>query len=222
VGIKVRHYLLAPVVAHAQVVFDTLKCYKIKDSARPKQFTTDLLPKLTHDFQPALGDRIVGGFLQKGCRLKLPAKFFCIDTATENAHDVLPPYHPAQWTIPGAESGERLCYKLICPTELPKSLAVIDAFGNRTIELRGRTEYFCTPVFRDDPANEPCGLTPNGQCGGVCPAGETCLSTAPDDCGCAPVEQECPEVDVCGGGFCRGVWETCAALPNGGCGCMHR
>jgi hypothetical protein len=202
-------------------VFDNLKCYKIKDPQKPKQYTADLVPKLTHDFQTELGDRSVGGFLQKGCRIKVPAKFFCIDVEAQNAHDVLPPYTPAQWTVPGPEAGERLCYKLICPPVLPKDIPVIDAFGNRVIQLRGRTDYFCTPVVRQNPADAPCDMAGNGQCGGVCPSGQVCLATSPSGCGCVQQSEACAVSQTCGDGFCGGVWETCAALPGGGCGCSH-
>jgi hypothetical protein len=207
--------------ADAQPVFDNMKCYKIKDGVRSKQYTADLVPKLTHDFATQLGDRIVGGFLVKGCRIKTPAKFFCTDVAAESAHDVLPPYDPTQWVVPGPESGDRLCYKLICPAELPKDLPVIDAFGNRTIQLRGRTEYFCTPVVRQNPSTDPCDMAGNGQCGGVCANGQVCLATSPSGCGCVDPSEGCSVSQTCGAGFCGGVWETCVALPGGGCGCSH-
>jgi len=207
--------------ASAQPVFDNMKCFKIKDGVRPEQYTADLVPKLTHDFAAQLGDRIVGGFLQKGCRLKTPAKFFCTDVAAEEAHDVLPPYDPTQWVIPGPDSGDRLCYKLICPPELPRDLAVIDAFGNRTIQLRGRTEYFCTPVVRQNPTTDPCDMAGNGQCGGVCANGQLCLATSPSGCACVEPTELCSASQTCGDGFCGGVWETCVTLPNGSCGCSH-
>ena len=207
--------------ASAQVIFDNMKCYKIRDSAAGKQYTADLLPKLTHDFAPELGDRIVGGVLQRGCRIRVPAKLFCIDVEPEDVHDVVPPYNPAQWTVNGPESGERLCYKLICPAVPQKSLAIIDSFGTRSITLLGRTGYFCTSVTRQLPSGGECSLAGNGQCGGTCPAGERCLATSPADCGCVPESQACATSSVCSEGMCGGVWETCVSLPIGGCGCSH-
>ena len=207
-------------VAGAQPVFDNMKCYKIKDGGKPKQFTEDLDPKLTHDFASQLGDRIVGGFLQKGCRIKTPAKFFCIDVAAVAVHDVVPPYTPAQWVVPGAEAGERLCYALSCPAELPKNLDIIDPFGTRTIQLRGSSQYFCTPVARQQDVSEPCSLAGNGQCGGTCPDGNTCLAISTQDCGCVPPAEACAASQTCGSGFCGGVWETCVTI-GGGCGCSH-
>src|SRR4051794_12246728 len=64
--------LLGAGAASAQTVFDSMKCFKIKDAASSKQFTADLEAKLTHDFTSQLGDQIVGGFLVKGCRVKAP------------------------------------------------------------------------------------------------------------------------------------------------------
>lgn len=208
--------------APAQPVFDNMKCWKIRDAKKSELFTADLEPKLTHDFATQLGDRIVGGFLQKGCRIKTPAQYFCTDVAATSAHEVLPPYDPTQWVIPGPEAGDRLCYKLTCPTEAPKQLAIIDAFGNRTIQLLGRTSYFCTPVVRQSPQTDPCDMAGNGQCGGVCDGGKVCLATSPSGCGCVEPGEACAaNAASCGDFFCGGVWEVCGALPGGGCGCLH-
>src|SRR5262245_61652321 len=155
--------------ASAQPIFDNMKCYKIRDPQQGKQYTADLVPKLTHDFQTEDGDRIVGGVLKKGCRIRVPAKFFCIEVDPQNAHDASPPYNPAQWTVDGPEPGERLCYKLSCPSTPIKDIPIIDAFGTRTIKLLGRTSYFCTSVTRQLPQNSECSLAGNGQCGGTCP-----------------------------------------------------
>jgi hypothetical protein len=207
--------------AQTATIFDNMKCYKIRDDLTGKQYTADLAPKLTHDFQLEPGDRIIGGTLKKGCRIRMPAKLFCIEVEPENTHDANPPYNPAQWTVDGPEPGERLCYKLSCPATPIKELAIIDSFGNRTIRLLGRTAYFCTSVTRQQPQNAECSLAGNGQCGGTCPAGETCLATSTQDCGCVPAAQACASSTTCGAGFCGGVWETCVSQPIGGCGCSH-
>ena len=211
--------VVAPAVA--QPVFDNMKCYKIKDEQPGKTYTADLVPKLTHDFSTELGDQIVGGVLQKGCRIRVPAKFFCIEVDPENARDASPPYNPAQWTVAGPEPGERLCYKLSCPPVAAKDLDIIDAFGTRTIKLLGRTSYFCTSVTRQLPQGSPCSLAGNGQCGGDCAPGERCLATSPADCGCVPEGELCASSTTCSAGFCGGVWETCVSLPIGSCGCSH-
>ena len=207
--------------AAAQTVFDNMKCYKIRDGLSGKQYTADLAPKLTHDFALEPGDRIIGGVLKKGCRIRLPAKLFCIEVDPQDVHDAAPPYNPAQWTVAGPEPGERLCYKLSCPAVPQKDLAIIDSFGTRTIKLLGRTAYFCTSVTRQLPQGSECSLAGNGQCGGTCPAGERCLAISPQDCGCVPEGEACASSSVCSAGFCGGVWETCVTLPIGGCGCSH-
>ena len=211
--------------AHAQTPpdFDHMKCYAIKDPQKPKQFTATLAPKLTHDFVTEPGDTIVGGFTIKGCRIRVPAKFFCIDVDKQNAKEVLPPYKPAQWTTPGPESGERLCYVLSCPNVQAKSLPIIDQFGTRTIEIKNKTMYLCTPVTRQADTTDPCGLQGNGQCAGVCPTGETCLALSPSDCGCVPDSEACASTPAgsCAQGHCGGVWETCVTLQTGLCGCSH-
>lgn len=207
--------------AGAQTVFDNMKCYKIRDSLSGKQYTADLAPKLTHDFQLEPGDKIVGGVLKKGCRIRTPAKLFCIEVEPENARDASPPYDPAQWTVAGPEPGERLCYKLSCPPVPQKELAIIDSFGTRTIRLLGRTAYFCTSVTRQLPQSSECSLAGNGQCGGTCPAGERCLATSPSGCDCVPEGEACADSTVCSEGFCGGVWETCVTLSIGVCGCSH-
>jgi hypothetical protein len=207
--------------AAAQDIFDHMKCYKIKDTQRSKLYTADLAPKLTHDFQLEPGDTIVGGTTIKGCRIKVPAKYFCIDVDKQDAHDVDPPYDPAQWTVPGPESGERLCYALKCPDTAPKSLAIIDQFGTREIFLLGKTSFLCTPVTRQNPSTDPCEMDGSGQCGGVCGPGEMCLATSGEECSCAPADSFCPNASSCGSGLCGGVWETCVTIPGVGCGCSH-
>jgi hypothetical protein len=207
--------------AGAQPVFDNMKCYKIQDSQPRKYYTADLVPKLTHDFSTEIGDRIIGGRLEKGCRIRVPAQYFCIEVEPEDVHDANPPYNPAQWTVDGAEPGERLCYKLLCPSVPDKNLAVIDSFGTRGITLKGKTSFFCTSVSRQLPQGGACSLAGNGQCGGTCPGGESCLAISPQDCGCVPSDQACASSSVCQDGFCGGVWETCVTLPIGGCGCSH-
>jgi hypothetical protein len=212
---------VTPAAAQAPV-FDHMKCYKVRDSQPSKTYTSDLAPELTQDFQLEPGDRIVGGSLVKGCRIKVPAKYFCIDVDDQDTHDVVPPYNPSQWTVDGPKSGERLCYKLSCPRTLPKTLSVIDQFGTRDVTLLGVAQYLCTPVVRQNPSTDPCEMDGAGQCGGTCAEGESCLAISGEDCGCVPSEQHCAlTTGTCSNGFCGGVWETCITLPNGICGCSH-
>jgi hypothetical protein len=207
--------------AAAQPVFDHMKCYKVRDDEASRAWTADLAPKLTHDFQLEQGDEIIGGSLVKGCRIKVPAKYYCIDVETQDTKQVAPPYNPSQWTVEGPESGERLCYKLSCPKVLPKTLSVIDQFGTRDITLLGVAQWLCTPVVRQNPSTDPCEMDGAGQCGGTCPEGESCLAISGEDCGCVPSEQHCAQTSgACSAGFCGGVWETCISF-GGICGCSH-
>ena len=102
-----------------------------------------------------------------------------------------------------------------------KTIDVIDQFGARTIQLRGRTEYLCTPTVRQNPSTDPCEMAGNGQCGGTCGPGERCLALSGEECACLPESSMCASSLTCSEGHCGGVWETCVTLPIGGCGCSH-
>jgi hypothetical protein len=212
---------LAAAPAAAQPVFDHLKCYAVRDSLGSGEYTADLYPKDTTNFVVEPGDVIVGGVLTRGCRIRLPAKFFCTDVDKRNARSTRPPFDPAQWTVDGPEAGDRLCYKLRCPPVGAKTLGVIDQFGTRSISVTGKPMWLCTPVVRQADPGSPCNLGGDGQCGGTCPAGERCLAISGEECGCVPETQACHMVTACGTGFCPGVWETCAVQQSGICGCNH-
>lgn len=208
-------------VAGAQPVFDHMKCYAVRDSIGGRQFTGDLHPKDLAKFTVEPGDVIVGGKLVPGCRVRLPAKFFCIDVDPRNMRSASAPFDPTQWTVRGPEAGDRLCYKLQCPPVGEKQLDVVDQFGTRRISVRGKTQWFCTPVLRPASPTEPCTSGGDGQCGGLCPSGERCLAVTGEECGCLPESQMCSQVGTCQSGRCPGLWETCAIQPLGVCGCSH-
>lgn len=210
--------------AQAQPVFDNMKCYNVKDSLGSGEYTADLQPQDATTFALEPGDTVVGGVLRRGCRIKMAARYFCIPVTDLNNRSTRPPFDPAQWTVDGAEPGDRLCYKLRCPSTTAKSLDVIDQFGSRRISVTGKTAYLCTPVTRALNPGQPCGLAGNGQCGGVCEiAGEKCLAISGEDCGCVPASQECAQTvpGMCSVGFCTGVWENCGMQVTGVCGCNH-
>ena len=209
--------------AQAQtIIYDNSKCYAVKDSIGSGEFTLDLYPKDSTTFVVEPGDIIVGGALVPGCRVRMPAKYFCIDVDGRNARSTRPPFDAAQWTIPGAEAGDRLCYKLRCPRVPAKSLDIIDGFGSRRISVTGKPAYLCTSVSRAAAPGSPCGLGGAGLCGGVCQnPGDRCLAVSTQDCGCVPATEACDQSTVCSAGFCTGVWETCATQVTGVCGCVH-
>jgi hypothetical protein len=208
-------------VAGAQPVFDHMKCYSVRDPNLPRQYTADLHPKDLVKFTVEPGDVIVGGRLEPGCRIRTPAKFFCTDVDPRNSHLATPPFDPTQWTMRGPEAGDRLCYKLICPSVPEKPLDIVDQFGSRRLTVRGKTQWFCTPVLRPASPTEPCTSGGDGQCGGTCPAGERCLAVSGEECGCLPLSEQCSQVSTCQSGRCPGLWETCVMQPLGVCGCSH-
>jgi hypothetical protein len=191
-----------------------MKCYKIRDTLTGKQYTADLAPKLTHDFQLEPGDTIIGGTLQKGCRIRMPAKLFCIEveprTPTTRTRRTRRRSGPS--TVPSPASASATSSRARrCPSRSCRS---------STRSARGRSGSwdarpdFCTSVTRQQPQNAECSLAGNGQCGGTCPTGETCLATSPADCGCVPTAQACASSTTCGAGFCGGVWETCVLAAD--------
>jgi hypothetical protein len=208
-------------VAGAQPVFDHMKCYPVRDTGLPRQYTADLHPKDLAKFTVEPGDTIVGGALRPGCRIRTPAKFFCTDVDPRNSRLATPPFDPTQWTMRGPEAGDRLCYKLVCPSVSEKQLDIVDQFGSRRITVRQKPTWFCTPVLRPASPTEPCTSGGDGQCGGLCPSGERCLAVSGEECGCLPLSQQCSQVSSCQVGRCPGLWETCAIQPLGVCGCSH-
>jgi hypothetical protein len=209
-----------PGAAGAQPVFDHLKCYGVRDSVFG-EYTADLHPKDTANFAVEPGDVIVGGVIRPGCRIRLPAKYFCTDVDKRNARQSRPPYDPAQWTVMGPEAGDRLCYKLRCPPVPAKQLDVVDQFGTRRISVTGKPVFLCTPVSRPAAPGNPCDVGGDGQCGGTCPPGDQCLAISGEECGCVPAAEACAQVTTCQSGRCPGLWETCAIQTLGICGCNH-
>jgi hypothetical protein len=209
-------------IARAQEpVFDHLKCYRVKDSIGSGEYTMDLHPKDGATFAVEPGDVALGGSIQPGCRVRLPAKYFCTDVDPRNSRSTRPPFDPAQWVVDGPAAGDRLCYKLKCPSVPAKELDVVDQFGTRRITVTGRPAWLCTPLTRDLPPGTPCSLRGDGQCTGECPLGQRCLAISGEDCGCAPDSAMCSAATTCSAGLCPGVWETCVVQGTGACGCNH-
>src|SRR5438552_9865598 len=86
--------------AHGQPVPDHLKCYKVQDSRPKASYTADL-----------------GGLVaEPGCKIKLPAKLLCVETAKTNVQPS-PPAGPS-----GNDAGRFACYKLKCPKNTPPTV----------------------------------------------------------------------------------------------------
>jgi hypothetical protein len=125
--------------AAQEFTFDHLKCYPIlKDGLRGLTYTADLTPSDPQVSPP------------EGCRIRVPARYFCTDVDKSNASQVdsgLPP----PGAPPGVETGqERLCYRMRCPADKQRqSFAIMDQFGMRQIKLRDRAKLICTPANRE-------------------------------------------------------------------------
>ena len=116
--------LLAP--AQAQLP-DHLKCYSVRDSLASFNYTADLS----------------GLASETGCTIKMPAKYFCVESAKTITSSPPPP-----GASPGPIPGRVLCYKARCPTTpttLPSS-TVADQFGIRTLTPK-KTTMLCAPEF---------------------------------------------------------------------------
>jgi hypothetical protein len=208
--------MLAPTVARAQVgaVFDHLKCYRIKDPALKTVYLADLLP----DQQPPFS-------VERGCKVKVPAKLFCIDVVKTN---VQPP--PAQ-SVPGTTTHDFLCYKIACPKGTPfptAPLMVKDQFGQREVTIK-KPGLLCTPAEKV-PDHHACTMTAAG-CTGTCPlTGDQCVfgtnpNTGVVECGCFKNSDVCqpspPAGTPCTSLRCPDPIQDCI-LDAVGCHCQDR
>ncbi|MFQ5478204.1 MAG: hypothetical protein ACE5E4_06265 [Candidatus Binatia bacterium] len=218
--------------ANAQLLFDHLKCYKVKDNAK---FVAE-----------ATLTALQAQFGVQDCAIKGRAKMFCVPAdkqVTKFSDRTKPPLTPA--SFPGQElSDDRICYRLKCPKVAIQPETVTDQFGTRDVE-KFKPMMLCTPAYKGAPATTtttappatttttttttvqqdfpPCEGVSGPLCDGTCPAGLMCVEEPPGSgaCTCAPSTPQ----EICGfvgPPFC---WGECA--PNqacaehmGGCMCM--
>jgi len=133
---------LAWATASAAAQFaDQLTCYQVKDPL-VLAGTVDLT-------SPQLG-------LAAGCRVS-PAKLFCVPSAKSNVavtdRRTGAAITPLPVSAPGpalgvlqADPGDRICYKVRCPTPAIGDQSVTDQFGNRTVS-NFKVSLMCTPAF---------------------------------------------------------------------------
>jgi len=154
---------------------DHLQCYRLKDSEARAKYSATLTPG-NSDFPVA-----------PGCKIKVPAKMLCVDTAKSNVTPA-PPGAPA-----GNAAQSYLCYKAKCPKMAKKPWAGRDQFGARRMTAV-KTTTVCAPV------TEAATCTLDSECPGpnndcqapvcdhnVCstsfsPAGEVTASQTAGDC----------------------------------------
>ena len=128
--------------APAQPIFDHLKCFNISDSLAAGFSLADLKPEQLPPF-----------ITQLGCKIKRPAKLFCIDVEKSNVSPTPPS------TVAGQTTRDYLCYPLKCTPPLPNMpLAVEDQFGPRNIVVK-QPKMFCVPAIKTaypQPTPTPC------------------------------------------------------------------
>lgn len=168
--------LLGSERAYAQLIFDHLQCFRITDSLPRGISTADLTPEQIPPFVQQLG-----------CRIRRPARLFCIDVDKSNVSP------PPPSMIRGTNNRDFLCYRLTCPGRRIMSLPVEDQFGPRTIVVRN-SQYLCVPAIKS----------------GVPPAATPTPSLAPTPTP-QPTVTACPQ--QCVGGTSRGL----PCVVNGDC-----
>ena len=141
---------------------DHLQCYQVKGDLRLKGFVDIETPQFG---------------LAPGCKITKP-KFFCAP-ATKNSLAVVDsstkqPITPLPFSAPPAP-GDRICWKVKCPSAFPSDQVVTDQFGTQTL-TKFRTRFLCTPAVK---GTEFCGdgsINGSEDCEPADPGGETCVS----------------------------------------------
>jgi hypothetical protein len=146
-------------------VSDHLKCYKIKDSLQKTAYTADL-----------------GGLApEPGCRIKVPAKMLCIETAKEN---VQPP--PPGGGGGGSPAGTFVCYQVKCPKAALPSVDIADQFGTRAA-VPSAPKLLCAPTATTSTTTTSSPPTTCGQLVPCCFFGQcqlTCSAICPIPSAC--------------------------------------
>ena len=219
--------------APAQIIFDHLKCYKVKNLTKPQvKGLVDLEPLQTN-------------FLaEKDCKITGP-KLLCVPVSKQNVRAVPPP-QPAP---AGPEEIDHICYALRCRKPFPGPVDVVDQFGKFTLKPTG-TGFLCTPARKATTTTTttttsttstiitttsttttttqlPCrNMAPSGgspMCAGGCPpAVPKCLFIpATGECECVPNDQMCMPSGTAGqcSGLCPNATEQCIPDGTGGCDC---
>lgn len=176
---------------------DHLKCYKIKDPLRLSGYV-DLN-------SPQFG-------LEPGCKI-YPAKLFCVPVtkAVQLATDKATGLPITPEPVPGADPGDRICYRVKCPVAGPAQQQVSDQFGTRIVtEMRPGKGFtaslLCTPAVKG-PAPTTTTTTATTT---TLPGVVSCGAAAAPQC-----DGECGVGICCTGQFCTGGPCTCASDAEG-------
>ena len=129
----VTTFVLLPALAFAQAENDHLQCYQVRDALN--------LGAVVDLDSPQLG-------LAAGCKVSR-AKYFCVPAkkTVVSAVDRATGLPLAPLPVGGPDAGDRLCYKVKCPTpstSIP-ARSVTDQFGNRTV-AKFKASFLCTPA----------------------------------------------------------------------------
>src|SRR5262249_41419654 len=145
----------------------------------PGMWTADLVPEQMPPF-----------VVEPGCKIKSPARYFCIDVEKTN----VAPTPPLQ--VVGLKAQDYLCYVLSCPVPVPTpSLPVADQFGQGTTQIRKNQKLICAPAYKVGVPTPTPTATPT-------PPPPT---TTPTPCGCVGGPNNglpCTVNVDCPGGFC--------------------
>ena len=209
--------------ADAQL-FDHLKCYKIKDSAKFAA-TADL-------------EALQAEFGVEDCVIKGKGKLFCVmvdkDVMTFEDKTKPPLVQPS---FDGQElSDDRICYKIKCPKVTIAPQEVGDQFGVRTVE-KFKATMLCTPAFKGPaPSGDPNGTacSDGTSCAsGFCADGFCCDTACSGSCdacdtggnegACTIVTAGSPGSPSCSPFVCNGSGSACPAScsSDGDCVATH-
>ena len=146
----------------AQPTPDHLKCYKVKD-------TLNLAGTVDLD-TPQFGT-------DPGCTIS-KAKLFCVPATktVKQAANKATKMAITPQDVSGPNPGDRICYKIKCPTATIPDQQVTDQFGTRTLG-KFKASMICTPAVKGTGPGEPTCVI--GSCfaqGDLC---EPCLPSVP-------------------------------------------
>ena len=194
---------------------DHLTCFKARDGAPRARYSATL----TNDAGSV------------ACRVKVPAKLACLETAKSNVTPAPPGGGPS------SAIGGFLCYQVKCPRGQTVSGQMTDQFGARTVAFRGAI-LLCAPATRGTLSTGPAPAPPqpgststttlpvgqctftNGKCVGTCADGGHC-GTAVSSTSCECRSTACGDASApeCNG-FCTNQGEACIFSVTG-CSCVR-